>query len=82
VKLLAILRMEPTIEADCHLDNRLPITLLTTTVFVLGFGIIVAIYWEGAQNRDIITATASYAMALIMFIGRPYAFGQEFKSTP
>lgn len=44
-------------------------TLLTTSVFVLVVGIILACYMTDATERDILAATAAYAAVLVVFVG-------------
>jgi hypothetical protein len=43
--------------------------LLTTSVFVLVVGIILAWYMKDADKKDILGATAAYAAVLVVFVG-------------
>jgi hypothetical protein len=43
--------------------------LLTTSVFVLVVGIILAWYMNDAEKKDILGATAAYAAVLVVFVG-------------
>jgi hypothetical protein len=43
--------------------------LLTTSVFVLVVGAILAWYMKDADNKDILGATAAYAAVLVVFVG-------------
>ncbi|KAI4212612.1 MAG: hypothetical protein LQ351_004684 [Letrouitia transgressa] len=43
--------------------------LVTTSVFILAVGIILAWYMRDAQKRDILAATATYAAVLVVFVG-------------
>jgi hypothetical protein len=43
--------------------------LLTTSIFVLVVGVILAWYMKDAVNKDILAATAAYAAVLVVFVG-------------
>lgn len=43
--------------------------LVTASVFVLRAAIVLAWKMEGAQNKDIMAATAAYAAVLVVFVG-------------
>jgi hypothetical protein len=51
------------------LDQRRVTTLLTTSCFTLGIGLILAFWMEDANSKDIIAATAAYAAVLVVFVG-------------
>ena len=51
------------------LDQRRVTTLVTTSCFTLGIGLILAFWMDGATNKDIIAATAGYAAVLVVFVG-------------
>ena len=51
------------------LDQRRVTTLLTTSAFTLGIGLILAFWLEDASSKDIIAATAAYAAVLVVFVG-------------
>ena len=44
-------------------------TLLTTSFFVLGVGLILAYFMRDADRKDILAATAAYAAVLVVFVG-------------
>ena len=44
-------------------------TLLTTSLFVLAVGLVLAWSMEDGQLKDILTATAAYAAILVVFVG-------------
>ncbi|KAL9612473.1 MAG: hypothetical protein Q9167_002945 [Letrouitia subvulpina] len=56
---MLIMRLHPTLLTE----------LLTTSVFILAVGIILAWYMRDAQKRDILAATATYAAVLVVFVG-------------
>ena len=43
--------------------------LVTTSVFILAVGVVLAWYMRDAQKRDILAATATYAAVLVVFVG-------------
>ncbi len=47
-------------------------TLLTTSLFVLVVGLILAWSMDSAQPKDILTATAAYAAILVVFVGTTF----------
>ena len=56
---MLIMRLHPTLLTE----------LLTTSVFVLSLGIILAWFMKDARKADILAATASYAAVLVVFVG-------------
>lgn len=44
-------------------------TLLTTSLFVLAVGLVLAWFMVSAEPKDILTATAAYAAILVVFVG-------------
>ena len=51
------------------LHRTLLTTLLTTSLFVLAVGLILAWSMDGGEPKDILTATAAYAAILVVFVG-------------
>ena len=51
------------------LHRTLLTTLLTTSLFVLAVGLILAWSMEDGEPKDILTATAAYAAILVVFVG-------------
>ena len=51
------------------LDQRMVTTLVTTSAFTLGIGLILAFWMEDSNGKDIIAATAAYAAVLVVFVG-------------
>lgn len=49
------------------LRNRLYTTLVSATVFVVFFGIIMA--WKVSDPKDVMSTTAAYAAVLVVFVG-------------
>ena len=43
--------------------------LVTTSVFILAVGAVLAWYMRDAQKRDILAATATYGAVLVVFVG-------------
>ena len=56
---MLIMRLHPTLLTE----------LITTSVFILAVGVVLAWYMKDAQKRDILAATASYAAVLVVFVG-------------
>ena len=56
---MLIMRLHPTLLTE----------LVTTSVFVLSVGVILAWYMKDARKSDILAATATYAAVLVVFIG-------------
>ena len=44
-------------------------TLLTTSLCVLGVGVVLAWFMKDAAKKDILAATAAYAAVLVVFVG-------------
>jgi len=42
---------------------------LTTSIFGVAVALVLALFMEGTQNKDIVAATAAYAAVLVVFIG-------------
>ena len=51
------------------LHRTLLTTLLTTSLFVLVVGLVLACSMDTAEPKDILTATAAYAAILVVFVG-------------
>lgn len=51
------------------LHRTLLTTLLTTSVFVLAVGLVLAWSMDTAEPKDILMATAAYAAILVVFVG-------------
>lgn len=51
------------------LHRTLLTTLLTTSMFVLAVGLVLAWLMDSAEPKDILTATAAYAAILVVFVG-------------
>ena len=51
------------------LHRTLLTTLLTTSLFVLAVGLVLAWSMDSAEPKDILTATAAYAAILVVFVG-------------
>ncbi|PMD18370.1 hypothetical protein NA56DRAFT_751653 [Hyaloscypha hepaticicola] len=51
------------------MDPRKITTLVVTSVFTLGIGLILALWMTDAENKDMIGATAAYAAVLVVFVG-------------
>ena len=51
------------------LHGGLVTQLVTTSVFVLFIGLVLAWFMEDASQKDIVTATAAYAAVLVVFVG-------------
>lgn len=51
------------------LHRTLLTTLLTTSLFVLAVGLILAWSMDSGEPKDILTATAAYAAILVVFVG-------------
>ena len=51
------------------LHRTLLTTLLTTSLFVLAVGLVLAWSMEDGEPKDILTATAAYAAILVVFVG-------------
>lgn len=49
------------------LQSALYTTLITTTAFVAGFGILMAYFLE--EGKDVLGSTAAYAAVLVVFVG-------------
>ena len=56
---MLVMRLHPTLLTE----------LVTTSVFILAVGVVLAWYMKDAQKRDILAATASYAAVLVVFVG-------------
>jgi len=56
---MLIMRLHPTLLTE----------LVTTSAFVLAFGIILAWFMTDADRKDILGATAAYAAVLVVFVG-------------
>jgi hypothetical protein len=56
---MLIMRLHPTLVTE----------LVTTSVFVLAFGIILAWFMTDGDRKDVLGATAAYAAVLVVFIG-------------
>ena len=56
---MLIMRLHPTLLTE----------LVTTSVFILAVGVVLAWYMKDAQKRDILAATATYAAVLVAFVG-------------
>ncbi len=56
---MLIMRLHPTLLTE----------LVTTSVFILAVGAVLAWYMRDAEKRDILAATASYAAVLVVFVG-------------
>ncbi len=56
---MLIMRLHPTLLTE----------LVTTSVFILAVGVVLAWYMRDAEKRDILAATASYAAVLVVFVG-------------
>ena len=56
---MLIMRLHPTLLTE----------LVTTSVFILAVGVVLAWYMRDAQKRDILAATASYGAVLVVFVG-------------
>ena len=44
-------------------------SLVTTSVFVVAVGLVLAWFMREAERKDILTATAAYAAVLVVFVG-------------
>jgi VIT1/CCC1 family predicted Fe2+/Mn2+ transporter len=51
------------------LDPRKVTTVVVTSVFTLGIGLILAVWMKDAESKDMIAATAAYAAVLVVFVG-------------
>jgi uncharacterized membrane protein YqjE len=51
------------------LDPRKLVSVVTTSVFTLAVGLILAIWMDEAESKDMIAATAAYAAVLVVFVG-------------
>ena len=51
------------------LHTTLLTQLVTTSVFIVAMGVLLAWYMRDAQKRDILAATATYAAVLVVFVG-------------
>lgn len=51
------------------LHRTLLTALLTTSLFVLAVGLVLAWLMDSAEPKDILTATAAYAAILVVFVG-------------
>lgn len=51
------------------MDQRRITTVLTTCLFSLAVGFLLAIWMDDSHNRDIIALTAGYAAVLVVFVG-------------
>jgi len=51
------------------MDPRRITTLVTTSVFTLAVGLILAFWMDEAESKDMIGATAAYAAVLVVFVG-------------
>jgi VIT1/CCC1 family predicted Fe2+/Mn2+ transporter len=52
-----------------RLHSTLITQLVTTSVFVLAVGIVLAWYMRDADKKDILASTAAYAAVLVVFVG-------------
>ena len=59
--------MVPMLIMTLHADTVTQ--LVTTSVFVLIIGLVLAWFMEDAAQKDILTATAAYAAVLVVFVG-------------
>ncbi|KLU92820.1 hypothetical protein MAPG_11742 [Magnaporthiopsis poae ATCC 64411] len=60
------------------LRNSLYTSLISTTAFVTGFGLIMAYLLE--EGRDVLASTAAYAAVLVVFVGTSQAGGSATSS--
>lgn len=51
------------------LHSTMSTTLLTTSLFMLAVGLVLALSMDSAAPKDILTATAAYAAILVVFCG-------------
>ncbi|KAE9367583.1 hypothetical protein N431DRAFT_416289 [Stipitochalara longipes BDJ] len=51
------------------MDPRKVTTVVTTSVFTLTIGLILAVWMDEAESKDMIGATAAYAAVLVVFVG-------------
>ena len=51
------------------LDPRRLTTVVTISVFTLAIGLILAVWMDEAESKDMIGATAAYAAVLVVFVG-------------
>ena len=51
------------------MDPRKLTTIVTTSVFTLAIGLILAFWMDEAESKDMIAATAAYAAVLVVFVG-------------
>lgn len=56
---MLIMRLHPTLVTE----------LVTTSVFVLAFGITLACFMTGGDKKDVLGSTAAYAAVLVVFVG-------------
>ena len=52
-----------------RLHSTLLTELLTASLFILAFGVVLAIYLKNAEEMYIASATAAYAAVLVVFVG-------------
>ena len=56
------------------MDPRRITTVVTTSVFTLAIGLILAVWMDEAESKDMIAATAAYAAVLVVFVGSGSSF--------
>ena len=56
------------------MDPRKITTVVTTSVFTLAIGLILAFWMDEAESKDMIGATAAYAAVLVVFVGAGSTF--------